>query len=199
MSDAATPPLNDCGCCEGVEDETPVLIENPPGLAALAYRVGTHSRFKQSMQVDLTRDASLRDLKTRRDDDPTIGLLDAWATVLDVLTFYQERIANEGYLRTGTERRSLLERRRRLDGSGRWSGSGLGRCGGRGRRRGGARAGQHGQGRKDEGDSCQERYDEPSTTSVPGHDHSSCSRARGGRTSPRLPDFTARLLPVNRL
>jgi hypothetical protein len=109
MSDAATPQLNNCGCCEGVEDQTPVLIENPPGLAALAYRVGTHSRFKQSMQVDLTRDASLRDLKTRRDDDPTIGLLDAWATVLDVLTFYQERIANEGYLRTGTERRSLLE------------------------------------------------------------------------------------------
>lgn len=109
MSDPATPQLNDCGCCDGIEDQTPVVIENPPGLAALVYRVGTHSRFKQSMQVDLTRDASLRNLKTRRDDDPTIGLLDAWATVLDVLTFYQERIANEGYLRTGTERRSLLE------------------------------------------------------------------------------------------
>jgi baseplate J-like protein len=107
MSDAAQ--LNDCGCCEGIEDQTPVLIENPPGLTLLACRVGTHSRFKQSMQVDLTRDGLLHDLKTRRDDDPTIGLLDAWATVLDVLTFYQERIANEGYLRTGTERRSLLE------------------------------------------------------------------------------------------
>src|SRR5256714_4631202 len=109
MSDAATPQLNDCGCCEGIQDQTPVDIENPPGLTALAYRVGTHSRFKESMEVDLTRDAALLPLKTRRDDDPTIGLLDAWATVLDVLTFYQERIANEGYLRTGTERRSLLE------------------------------------------------------------------------------------------
>jgi hypothetical protein len=29
--------------------------------------------------------------------------------VADVLTFYQERIANEGYLRTATERRSILE------------------------------------------------------------------------------------------
>ena len=105
----ATPQLNDCGCCEGVKDQTPVDIENPPGLTALSYRVGTHSRFKQSMQVDLTRDAALLDLKTRRDDDPAIGLLDAWAVVLDVLTFYQERIVNEGYLRTGTERRSLLE------------------------------------------------------------------------------------------
>lgn len=109
MSDASTPELNDCGCCEGVKDETPVGIYNPPGLTALAYRVGTHSRFKESMQVDLTRHPPLLDLKTRRDDDPTIGLLDAWATVLDVLTFYQERIANEAYLRTGTERRSLLE------------------------------------------------------------------------------------------
>ena len=27
----------------------------------------------------------------------------------DVMTFYQERIANEGYLRTATERRSVLE------------------------------------------------------------------------------------------
>lgn len=103
------PKLNDCGCCEGVEQLTPAIPFNTPGLSALAYRVGTHSGFKQSMQVDLSRAGELRGLKTRRDDDPTIGLLDAWATTLDVLTFYQERIANEGYLRTATERRSLLE------------------------------------------------------------------------------------------
>jgi hypothetical protein len=36
-------------------------------------------------------------------------LLDAWATVADVLTFYQERIANEGFIGTATERRSILE------------------------------------------------------------------------------------------
>ena len=48
-------------------------------------------------------------LTTRDADDPAIALLDAWATVADVLTFYQERIANEGYLRTATERRSVLE------------------------------------------------------------------------------------------
>ncbi len=101
--------LSDCGCCEGLHEETPVEIRNGAGLSALAYRVGTHSRFKRSMLVGLTRPAVLRELTTRRDDDPTIGLLDAWATALDVLTFYQERIANEGFLRTSTERRSLLE------------------------------------------------------------------------------------------
>jgi uncharacterized phage protein gp47/JayE len=48
-------------------------------------------------------------LSTRELNDPSIALLDAWATVADVLTFYEERIANEGYLRTATERRSILE------------------------------------------------------------------------------------------
>ena len=36
-----------------------------------------------------------RGLTTRDDDDFTIALLDAFASVADVLTFYQERIANE--------------------------------------------------------------------------------------------------------
>ncbi len=48
-------------------------------------------------------------LTARTGDDAAIALLDAWATIADVLTFYQERIANEGYLRTATERRSILE------------------------------------------------------------------------------------------
>ena len=108
MSDN-TPTLNDCGCCEGIKPETPVALYNPPGLSALAYRVGTHSRFKQSMHAGLTGPEALRGLTTRSDDDPTIGLLDAYSVVLDVLTFYQERIANERFWRTATERRSLLE------------------------------------------------------------------------------------------
>jgi hypothetical protein len=110
----AEPKLNDCGCCEGTQKLTPVEISNPPGLTALAYRVGTQSEFKQSMQFDLSSSAALRGLKTRRDDDPTIGLLDAWAVALDVLSFYQERIANEVFLRTATERRSLLELAREI-------------------------------------------------------------------------------------
>ena len=48
-------------------------------------------------------------LKTRDDDDFTMGLLDAVACAADVLSFYQERIANESFLRTATERVSLQE------------------------------------------------------------------------------------------
>jgi hypothetical protein len=57
----------------------------------------------------MTPTLPLADLTTREPSDSAIALLDAWATVADVLTFYQERIANEGYLRTATERRSVLE------------------------------------------------------------------------------------------
>jgi predicted phage baseplate assembly protein len=102
---------NDCGCCAGLSAQTPADVANRPGLTAIAYRVGTHPTFKSSMLAalsDFTRPA-LVGLKTREDDDFSIALLDASAMLADVLTFYQERIANESYLRTATERRSLLE------------------------------------------------------------------------------------------
>ncbi len=98
-----------CGCCDGVGGPAPVHLANRPGLSALAYRAGTHARFKEAMLAAVSTKPALRALTTRDDDDPAIALLDAWAVSLDVLTFYQERIANEGFLRTATERRSLLE------------------------------------------------------------------------------------------
>jgi hypothetical protein len=102
--------LSDCGCCEGIAVETPLEINNRPGLSAIAYRVGTQTRFKASMIARLSQAglAELRKLRTRDDDDFTIALLDAWASVCDVLTFYQERIANESFLLTATERASII-------------------------------------------------------------------------------------------
>jgi predicted phage baseplate assembly protein len=47
-------------------------------------------------------------IRTRVPDDPTIALLDAWATVGDVLGFYLDRIADEGYLSTATQPGSIL-------------------------------------------------------------------------------------------
>jgi predicted phage baseplate assembly protein len=44
---------------------------------------------------------------TRELDDPGIALLDCWALVGDIVTFYAERQANEGYLSTATQRDSL--------------------------------------------------------------------------------------------
>jgi hypothetical protein len=113
-----------CGCCEGTRKITPVSTANRPGLDQLSYRIGTHGAFFETMKARLGNmivvaagpDGQtfetfypLQDLTTRQTSDPAIALLDSWATVGDVLTFYQERIANEGYLRTATERRSILE------------------------------------------------------------------------------------------
>jgi hypothetical protein len=106
---SADPELNPCGCCEGLIRLTPCNLANPPGLSALVYRVGVHGSFKRSMLAGLAGPGGLPALTTRADDDPSIALCDAAAAMLDVLTFYQERIANEGYLRTATERMSVLE------------------------------------------------------------------------------------------
>lgn len=106
------------GCCDPCRDasrRTPLSTANRPGLDALRYRVGTHSSFFETMLRRLSThrlpagDRPLAGLTARTTDDPSIALLDGWATVADVLTIYQERIANEGYLLTATERRSILE------------------------------------------------------------------------------------------
>jgi hypothetical protein len=101
--------LCSCGCCEENKALTPAELDNFPGLSALHYRVGTHASFKQSMLAALSKKEATAKLTTRYEDDLSIATLDAWATVLDVLSFYQERIINEGYLHTATERLSVLE------------------------------------------------------------------------------------------
>src|SRR5258706_1043179 len=106
--------LNPCQCCEGIEAATPAEIFNPPGLAALKVRAGTQASLKEAMLVGVTGQSALARLTTRDDDDPTIGIVDAWASALDVLTFYNERIANGAYVRSATERRSVLERAREI-------------------------------------------------------------------------------------
>jgi hypothetical protein len=109
--DPLPPGTATCECCAGVDRETPRAVDNRAGLTAIAYRVGTYSEFRASLQAGLssTEFAELLQLGTRDDDDWTIGLLDAVACAADVLTFYQERIANESYLRTARERLSLQE------------------------------------------------------------------------------------------
>lgn len=102
-----------CGACGGVSSVTPTTVQNRPGLPAIQYRIGTHTGFLRSMLARLSADGP-DGLATRETDDFSIALLDAWAVVGDVLTFYQERIANEHYWRTATQRRSLLELARLL-------------------------------------------------------------------------------------
>src|SRR5271157_1701271 len=100
-----------CGCCSGISVQTPAGEANLPGLPAIAYRTGTWATFKQSMLARLSSAdyPALESLKTRDDDDFSVALLDASSVVLDILTFYQERLANENYIRTATQLQSLTE------------------------------------------------------------------------------------------
>jgi hypothetical protein len=102
--------LNDCACCEAITAIVPGQVFNRPGLSQVRYRVGTQVDFLRSALAALSDPefSALRSLTTRDTDDFTIALLDGWATLADVLTFYQERIANEFWLRTATERDSIL-------------------------------------------------------------------------------------------
>lgn len=113
--------MSDLPTIEGIsvngQDESPA---NAPGRSSLTLRVSPYAQGLSRMKAALPRttirtdDTSapsrpLAGLNLHNDDDPTLALLDAWAMVGDVFSFYQERIANECYLRTATEGRSLHE------------------------------------------------------------------------------------------
>lgn len=110
--------LDTCGCCESALPPRS-QHNNAPGQPEIAYRIGRYSSFMRRMLERVPFQAipdgpnigrrPLAGLVTGGNQDPAVAMLDAWASSLDVLTFYQERIANEGYLRTAAERRSVLE------------------------------------------------------------------------------------------
>mgnify|MGYP001089559810 FL=1 len=98
---------------------------NRAGLDAIDYRIGRHGDFLARVLHNLPRERvvdpatlmekrPLAGLTSRAADDPTIALADAFSVTLDVLSFYQERIANEGYLRTALERDSMVELAREI-------------------------------------------------------------------------------------
>jgi hypothetical protein len=108
---------SECACSPEPARRDPLY--NPPERPSLSYRLGTYHSFLSQMLERLpwqplpdgpyagTR--PLASLATHSDRDPTVALLDAFSVVADVLTFYQERIVNEGFLRTATESRSVTE------------------------------------------------------------------------------------------
>lgn len=86
--------------------------DNPPGLSTLAWRVAPRATSLARMRAYLQqpgpdRPGPVRALAHLGHQEPVIAALDAWAGVADTVSFYTERIAQEGYLRTATDRRSV--------------------------------------------------------------------------------------------
>jgi hypothetical protein len=99
---------------------------NRSGLSTLSMRITTHGASFARMLHALPREKAvdrltgvetlpLAMLSARTTADPTIALIDSFAATLDVLSFYSERIANEGYIRTARERLSAVELLRGVD------------------------------------------------------------------------------------
>lgn len=93
---------------------------NPPGQSQLSYGGGAFLTTLDRLLVRLPRQTvpgpdggpaltPFAHYNVDSGDDWTLALLHAWAAVAHVLGFYHERIVNEGYLRTATERLSLVQ------------------------------------------------------------------------------------------
>jgi predicted phage baseplate assembly protein len=96
MSDGTTSP---CPCAQCLR---PRAVSNPPGLAQIAYRADDFAGLRQAMLRTRPGETAIG---TWRPAPGDLGLqiLEWWAYLGDILTFYNERIANESYLRTATQ------------------------------------------------------------------------------------------------
>ena len=105
--------------CDKVNPDPPKL-DNRAGKSQIDYRIGTQPEFLERMKWQIPRITvrdrlsdedikPLRTLRARETDDPSIALMDAFAAALDVTSFYSERIINEAFVGTATQRRSILE------------------------------------------------------------------------------------------
>jgi hypothetical protein len=74
-------------------------VSNPPGLTQLAYRAGDFATFRHALLSPLPDERQLAGWSPGAAD---LGLqaLEWWAYLADILTFYNERIANGSYLGT---------------------------------------------------------------------------------------------------
>lgn len=104
------------GCCDPppVPPAAPRRPVNLPGLSRVAYRIGDFTSFRRAMldrvaQPDLLGTAPNPFARWREggDGDYHTALIELWAYLADILTFYQELIANEAFLPTATQRDSL--------------------------------------------------------------------------------------------
>ena len=98
-------------------DVSPGRPVNPPQMDQLAFRIATQPVFRDWMLKRLRRNSipfvegqlpnPLLALHTEDPEGFIYALISAWAAIGDNLTFYQERIANEGFLRTAVEEFSV--------------------------------------------------------------------------------------------
>jgi hypothetical protein len=88
-----------CPCDTFVHPQT---ITNPPGRSAIAYRVGDYTAFREALLRSNPGEVELVNWRPGAQGDLAVQMVEWWAYLADILTFYNERIANEDYLGTAT-------------------------------------------------------------------------------------------------
>lgn len=78
----------------------PRILENPPGLDVIRYRVGDYDTFRAALLRALPGEQAIAGWHPAPKGDLALQLVEWWAYLADILTFYNERIANGAYLRT---------------------------------------------------------------------------------------------------
>lgn len=79
----------------------------PAGLDSIPRQIATFPEFRSYMLSLIGTKNALTDWRARSENDLGIMLLEMWAYLCDSLTFYDEVIAHEEYLRTARQRNSL--------------------------------------------------------------------------------------------
>jgi len=88
-----------CPCDEFVH---PAALHNRPGLAHVRYRVGDFRTFRHALLRPLAGEVELAAWRPNAQGDLLLQILEWWAYVADVLTFYNERSLNENLLATAS-------------------------------------------------------------------------------------------------
>src|SRR5512139_3912484 len=94
-------------CCPCDKLKHPAQPDIAAGLVSLPRQLAAFPEYRLAMLRDIPTYPPLARWRARAGKDLGIMLIEMWAYVLDVLGFYDERIANESYLRTALLRPSL--------------------------------------------------------------------------------------------
>ena len=99
----SSPAPSPCPCTQA---QDPQVVSNPPGLPEISYRVDDFTGFRRALLRPLHGEQAIGAWRPASGD---LGLqvLEWWAYLADILTFYNERSANESYLRTATAPSSI--------------------------------------------------------------------------------------------
>lgn len=81
-------------------------IDNKPYMQVIKHRIGRYAAFRSAMLDAVNRE--LPRWSVHEGEDYGVALMEMWAYLADILAFYQERIANEAFIRTAVLRESII-------------------------------------------------------------------------------------------